>query len=145
MVDSMYCPTDLVFFGISLILGYQWFSVFVLEVYAFFWYFFIKCYIFCFTFNYLWNILRWTSWDFYNFISTFIANQITSCSCCFFNCSFEAVISASVADCLEWLRSLWLNFPLKFLPIFSPIFLSLPSHLQVQLINASFFYMLHFN
>ena len=34
-----------------------------------------------------------------NFICSFITNQITSSFCCFLNCFFEAVLSASVADC----------------------------------------------
>ena len=36
---------------------------------------------------------------------------------------FEAVLSASVADCLAWSRSFWLYLPLKFFLIFLPIFL----------------------
>ena len=36
---------------------------------------------------------------------------------------FEAVLSASVADCLAWSRSFWFYLLLKFLLIFLPIFL----------------------
>ena len=38
---------------------------------------------------------------------------------------FEAVLSASVADSVAWLSSLWLYSPLNFLLMFLPIFLSI--------------------
>ena len=38
--------------------------------------------------NYVLIILLWGFWNFYNYISNFIPNQITSCFCCFLNFSF---------------------------------------------------------
>ena len=49
--------------------------------------------------------------------------KITSCFCCFLNCFFEAVLKASVVDCLAWSRSFRLYLLLKCLLMFLPIFL----------------------
>ena len=62
-------------------------------------------------------------WGFCNFISNFITYQITSCFCSFINYFFEAILSASVADCLAWSRRFWLYIPLTFWLMFLLIFL----------------------
>ena len=86
---------------------------------SFFWCFSIKSYIFCFTFNCLWTILRWNLWDFHDFNGNFITNHIRKCFSCFCDCSLEAVLSASTADYLAWSRCFWLYLLLKFTYIFS--------------------------
>ena len=75
-----------------------------LSIFVFvFLFFFFEFYISCFT---------WERWSPYNFISNFITNQITSCSCCFLNCSFWRIFSA------DYCRGFWLHLPLAFLTMF---------------------------
>ena len=64
--------------------------------------------------NCLWTILLWILWNFFYFIGNCITNQITSCFCFFLITLFQAVLNASVADCLAWSRVFWLYLPLKF-------------------------------
>ena len=109
---------------------------FIINFLSFFWRYisFFRCFFIMLIYNCSWIILLLTFWKFYNFISNFITNQITSCSCCFWNDFFEEVLIASVADCLAWSKSFWrianipgLYLPPKLLLIFSPMFLPIPS------------------
>ena len=63
---------------------------------------------------------------FCNFISDFITIQITSCFCCSWIVLLEAVLSASVTNCLAWTRGLsyiyCLSFDLHFYHCFCPYF-----------------------
>ena len=99
----------------------------------FFWkYIYLSLFIipnaFCFISNCILTIMWWRSWDFCNFISHFIANQVTSCFCCFLNYFFWGILSVSVADCLAW-SSLWRElthleciYHLPFLPFVFTVF-----------------------
>ena len=51
--------------------------------------------------NYLLIVLLWIFWNFFDFISNFVTDQIISYLCWYLNCSFEAVLNESVADCLS--------------------------------------------
>ena len=93
MVGLVYYIINLLFLGILLLYDYinlrsSIIFFFFLRYISFFRYFYIKFCIFCFTFNCFWTIMWWSSRDICNFISNFITSQITSCSCCFLNCSF---------------------------------------------------------
>ena len=60
MVDSVYCLTNLLYFGTPLLYYYinlrSWIIFCLFLIYILLWYFFIKSYIFGFTFNCLWTI-----------------------------------------------------------------------------------------
>ena len=98
----------------------------IINNFLFFWGYIYCFWYFCFTFDCLWFILGWTSWDCCNFIRNFGTSQVTSCFCCFLNCFSKEGLSTFVADFLAWSRSfslyLLLKFLLTFLPIFLPIF-----------------------
>ena len=124
------CPKNILCFDIPLLYCYInlrsliiWFIF--LRYIPFFWYFSIKSCIFCFTFNYFLNILWWKSWDYCNFVSNFIASQITICFCCFMNSSFWSSFKfICVADSLEWSKSFWMHLLFKLVLIFLPMFFS---------------------
>ena len=66
-----------------------------------------------------WFFCRLFIWNTCYFISNFVTNQITSCFCCFLNCSFWS--SFYCIYCRFFLtlsRSFWPYFLLKFLPMF---------------------------
>ena len=123
MVDLVYCLKNLLFFGISLLYYYINLRSSILFCLCFgglhLTYFFVRLYIFWFISNCFRIILWWSCQDFCNFICKFVS----SCFCCFQIVLLEAVLSASVADCLTWSRSPWLYLLLKFLLMFLPIFL----------------------
>ena len=71
-------------------------------------------------------ILLWIFENVRNFIGNFITNQTASGFAVFWITLSEAVLKASLPDCLAWSRTFWqylqVKFLLKFLPIFYPYF-----------------------
>ena len=79
----MYCPADLLIFDISLLYYYNNFrSSIMLCLFSGDKYLSLgislSYLVFFFTLNCFWTTLWWNSWDFCNFVSDFITNQITS-------------------------------------------------------------------
>ena len=99
-------------------------SFFFWRCVSFFRYFFSMLINFCFICNCLWTILWWDSEVFGNFISNFLANQITT-SAVFGIFLFVAVLCATLVDYLAWWR---LRLYLLFSPIFLLIFLAKVKH-----------------
>ena len=85
MFDLMYRLTSLLFFDMPLLSYYIKCDCIILLMLSFFWRYKSFYRYLYFTFNHFWSIL-WLFFD--NFINDFITNQIISCFCCFFNCSF---------------------------------------------------------
>ena len=87
MVDLVYCLKNLLFFGISLLYYYINLRLSILFCLCFgglhLTYFFVRLYIFWFISNCFRIILWWSCQDFCNFICKFVS----SCFCCFSNCS----------------------------------------------------------
>ena len=125
MVDLVWYLTNSLFCDISLLHYYiniksSIFFILSLEIYIFFW-----CLCIMFICNFLWIILRGTSWDHCNIVSNFINNQITNCFCYFFNSSFWRSFECICCRLFSMAKSFWLYLPLMFLLIFLPIFLPL--------------------
>ena len=135
MVDLIYYLTNLLFFDILLLYYYVNVRVSIvfllfLRYIAFCRYFFIMLSICYFIYNCFWIILWRSLWGVSNFISDFISNQITRCLCCFWITLFEAILSASVRDCLTWPRSFFRYSLLRF---FIDLFANSFAHIFAQI------------
>ena len=96
----------------------------------FFWRYVSLIWYFRFTLKCLWSIMWRNFWDFCNFVSNFIINQITSCFFSFLNCSFRRSFRCNC----DWLFSLIKKFLALFIAsgfsyIFPFFYLGLLAHL----------------
>ena len=65
------------------------------------------------------DILGWSIFKTFLILSAIVLSIKSPIASVYFCIAlFEAVISASVTDCLAWSRSVWVYFPLQFLHIF---------------------------
>ena len=120
MVNLVYCPTDLLFFDISL--SYYFINLNLSMICSLFSgdiYIFLQVYLFC-----LKPLLKYfcAFGTFVILLAFLLPIKSPVASAVFWIAFFEAVSSAYVADCLAWSRNFWLYLLLKFLIIFWLIF-----------------------
>ena len=95
----------------------QQFPIIFLRYMAFFKYFFIVL-----IFNCLWIILLWIFWNFCDFISNFVINQITSCFFSFLNYSSESSFKSICCRFLSMIKKFLTLFYHSFTNIFTQAF-----------------------
>ena len=124
MADLVYCLTSLLFFDIPLLhycISFRSSIIFYLfsrDIY-FSLGISLSSSMFSLSLSTTSDILGWSIFKTFLILSAIVLSIKSPIASVYFCIAlFEAVISASVTDCLAWSRSVWVYFPLQFLHIF---------------------------